>query len=70
MTTYWCKFLDAGGNVFGGEVLDEADDTAVIARARVIFASGIAADYDIWDGKRLVYRVRRQKEVMAPSFAR
>lgn len=70
MTTYWCKFLDAAGRVFSAELLDAEDDAAIIAKARVIFVSGIGGSYDIWDGKRLVYRVRRQREIAVSNEAR
>jgi hypothetical protein len=59
MISYWCKFFDAGGRVFGAETLAAEDDATVIAKAHVVFASGMGSGYEIWDGTRLVRRVTR-----------
>jgi hypothetical protein len=56
MSRYWCRFFDAGGHVFGGEIMDAENDVMAIAKARVVFAHGIGSGYEIWDGKRLVLR--------------
>jgi hypothetical protein len=60
MTTYWCKFLDAGGHVYGAENLEAADDAAAIAKARVIHAHGIGNGYEIWDAKRRIHEPHRR----------
>ena len=56
MRTYWCRFLDAGGHVYGAEKLEAEDDAAAIAKARIIHAHGIGNGYEIWDGQRRIHR--------------
>ena len=56
MPHYWCKFFNAGGHVFGNEKMEAADDAAAVAKARVVFATGIVGGYEIWHEKRLVHR--------------
>lgn len=59
MITYWCRFFDAAGQVFGGEPMYAEDDAPAIAKAKVIFAHGIGSGYEIWEGQRLVFRHSR-----------
>jgi len=63
MKIYCCRFVDAAGHVFGDETMEAKDDTAVIARAHVIFAHGIGSGYEIWDDGRLVHREARRADV-------
>ncbi len=60
MTSYWCKFLNARGHVCGGEKMEAADDAAAIAKARVIFATGLIDSFEIWEDHRLAYRQSRK----------
>jgi hypothetical protein len=45
MISYWYKFFDARGHVFGGEKLDAEDDTEAIAKGRVLIAQGVSSSY-------------------------
>ena len=59
MRTYWCRFFDAAGHVFGIEEMEAAGDVVVIARARIVHRCGIGSGYEIWDNTRLVHRQLR-----------
>jgi hypothetical protein len=61
MRDYWCKFLDMGGHVTGAEQIKATDDEAAIAKARVIFDSGLITRYEIWNGQRLIHRETRRR---------
>jgi hypothetical protein len=65
MITYWCKFFDARGHVYGAEKMQAADDAAAIAKARIIHAHTIGSGYEIWDDRRLIHRVT----FSAPKYA-
>lgn len=60
MQDYWCKFLDMGGHVTGAEQIKAMDDEAAIAKARVIFDSGLITRYEIWNDQRLIHRETRR----------
>lgn len=57
MITYWCRFFDARGHIYGAETMQAADDAAAIAKARIIHDHHIGSGYEIWNDKRLVHRV-------------
>lgn len=58
LKSYECIFLNAGGKVAGSVELTAADDAAAIAKARVVFATGLIHSYQIWDVERLVHHER------------
>ena len=59
--TYWCRFFDASGRIFGAEAMACANDRDAIAKARIIHSHGIGSGYEIWEGERLIARVTRER---------
>lgn len=59
MTIYWCKLFDTGGRVASAEKMVCPDDPTAIAEAHAAYKTHDGA-YEIWDGTRLVHRVRRE----------
>ncbi len=61
MTTYWCRFFDASGRIFGAAPMGCASDRDAIARARVVHAHRIGSGYEIWEGERMVARITHER---------
>lgn len=68
MTTYWCRFFDASGRIYGAEALRCENDADAVAKARVIHSHRIGSGYEICDGERLVVRVTYPRLGASPSI--
>lgn len=62
---YLIELLDHGGNVRVADWISCEDDASAINRAQAMDVVKIGVGYDVWEGRRLVFRHRRARRPLS-----
>ena len=60
MTVYWVRFFDSSGRLAFAETIKCTNDEEAVAKAHTIHLDDTIEGYDVWEGKRLVTRMREK----------